>query len=442
MNYTDDQKNAANVFLAFIADPDEKFMVLQGDAGTGKTTGMQHFLEALEAKRKLLKTVAGKDDINKWDVQLLATTNQATNVLTSLSKTIATTVHSHFGLAPRYDYTNGEVSFVPSRNTVDRFQELIIIDESSFLDDYVLGIVDKFTPGCKIVLVGDYWQLAPVNSKSCAMQRVKTKYKAVLSQIVRHGGDIASAGKHYRDLIPTSLFTPYTFNSTALELCEGTEFRGHIDRIFENPDYKPEHGRVLAWTNDRVNQFNTLIRQIRNMDPLIQEGELVLTNKPILSRKKTTFAATDTFVRMGAAREEVREGVKGREVRFNATGAGEAVGFLPNNQLDAKMLMKKLKMKKQWKDYYRIKESWLDLRSPFASTVHKSQGSSFNEVCMDLYDIGKCNSHSDVARMMYVGITRAAHKVNAYGNLPTKYGGIIDGHSAAQTASIPAEAIA
>jgi ATP-dependent exoDNAse (exonuclease V) alpha subunit len=110
--------------------------------------------------------------------------------------------------------------------------------------------------------------------------------------------------------------------------------------------------------------------------------------------------------------------------------------FCPHNPLQAANLMKSLARKKQWGIVFDIKKKWLDLRPAFASTVHKSQGSTYDTVYINLTDIGKCRVPSDVARMLYVAITRAAKKVVLYGELPFIYSGAY--HAQKSIAGVPA----
>ena len=103
---------------------------------------------------------------------------------------------------------------------------------------------------------------------------------------------------------------------------------------------------------------------------------------------------------------------------------GSHRAFLPKRHSDAKALLKRLAKKKEWVDFFSIKETWLDLRPSYASTVHKSQGSTYETTFIDMSDIGKCRIPSDVARMVYVAITRASQQVIIYGDLPPKYRGV------------------
>jgi len=94
--------------------------------------------------------------------------------------------------------------------------------------------------------------------------------------------------------------------------------------------------------------------------------------------------------------------------------------------LDSAELKEKLKVlskQKDWHNYYTVKEFFADLRPPHASTVHKSQGSTYKKVFIDLVDIGANHVSEEVARMLYVAITRASEEVILYGDLPYKYQG-------------------
>ena len=97
--------------------------------------------------------------------------------------------------------------------------------------------------------------------------------------------------------------------------------------------------------------------------------------------------------------------------------------FVPADINDVKDALKAFKKEKAWMDFYHLKEHVADLRPVFASTVHKSQGSTYSHVFIDLDDIGRCNITDDVARMLYVAISRAKRNVYLVGDLPEKYGG-------------------
>jgi len=74
-----------------------------------------------------------------------------------------------------------------------------------------------------------------------------------------------------------------------------------------------------------------------------------------------------------------------------------------------------------WTRFWAIKNEWGDFRPLHAQTVHKSQGSTYREVFIDLSDIARNTKWYEVARLMYVAVTRASHKVHLYGSITDRY---------------------
>ena len=68
--------------------------------------------------------------------------------------------------------------------------------------------------------------------------------------------------------------------------------------------------------------------------------------------------------------------------------------FTPNNLGTLNTVLKGLKetavKNKSWATYYRVKNYVADIRLPFAGTIHKAQGATFNEIFIDYSNILKC----------------------------------------------------
>ena len=60
-----------------------------------------------------------------------------------------------------------------------------------------------------------------------------------------------------------------------------------------------------------------------------------------------------------------------------------------------------------------IKKYWIDLRPAYACTVHKSQGSTFMDVYVDLADLNKAQRmNMDLFnRLLYVAVSRGSQRV-------------------------------
>lgn len=62
-----------------------------------------------------------------------------------------------------------------------------------------------------------------------------------------------------------------------------------------------------------------------------------------------------------------------------------------------------------WKEFWRAKEAFADLRPAYALTVHKSQGSTFATTLVDAVDIMNRNSKKwEALRCLYVAVSRSA----------------------------------
>lgn len=420
LQLTEDQQKASTVFTQFLLDKDAKYMVIQGDSGTGKSTLINHLLKEMNVRIKLYSILLGSEGNKKHlSIQLTATTNKAAGVLADVTNFPVTTIYSFLGLTPKHNFSTGEINFIPGKQTMKKYNQMIIIDEASFISTQLFGYIDELTENCKILLVGDQYQLAPINQTTATMQTLDC-YRASLSQIIRHGGAIAETGAKFKNAVETGVFSPLIADGTNILHVDGTTFKKMIDEEFTHPDYTESKAKILAWSNDTVNKYNTHIRRIRGCSELYEIGDVLYTNKPILY-KNQVVANTDTNVRIAdIVGNTISCGIPGRNVVINNV----ANFFLPNDPVAANNYLKQLRTQKRWIEYFRLQEEWLDLRPAFASTVHKAQGSTYDRVYINLSDITKCKVATDVARMLYVAITRSSKQVILYGQLYPVYMGL------------------
>ena len=116
-------------------------------------------------------------------------------------------------------------------------------------------------------------------------------------------------------------------------------------------------------------------------------------------------------------------------LRVKAVGKSVTTGIsVPYNYSDylnrLKILSAQAKNKSKsttWNDFFNFKAHFSDLRPVYASTIHKSQGSQYKNGFINLTDIGRNPIRSDVARLMYVALTRVEETAYLYGNLGVAY---------------------
>jgi ATP-dependent exoDNAse (exonuclease V) alpha subunit len=93
-------------------------------------------------------------------------------------------------------------------------------------------------------------------------------------------------------------------------------------------------------------------------------------------------------------------------------------GFMTQVPGDKNKLINKYRKKEQYDIVRNIENMWIDLRSVYACTVNKSQGSTYDEVFIDLDDIKKCwRNQNQLARLLYVGASRPRNKIVLTGNM-------------------------
>lgn len=413
-NLTADQQAALDAFCQFLLKPKEKFMVIQGMAGSGKTTLIEHMIHALNTRKKMYELLFNKQCTKAdFSVAVTATTNKAVAVLNSICKEDVRTIQSYLNLRVAPNFRTGAVELKTAKNYGLIYNALILIDEASFINDQLFRYIDQTCIDCKVVLIGDYYQLAPVKQQRSIMESLNCT-KVVLNEVKRHGGSILSTSSQYRGTVQTGIFEDIIPTDDIMHLA-GPDFQSAVNQAFLDSNYNENSARILAWTNQKVVQYNQYIRKLRGYPEQFQKGEIVFTNNPIIGRSIIwPVDSTVEITRLG--KETTTYDIPGRILEIE----DRVSMFCPYDPMQVRALLKKLAADKNWVEHYRIKETWLDLRPAYASTVHKAQGSTYDQVFIDLTDIGRCTINSDIARMLYVAISRAKAKVYLYGQLPAR----------------------
>jgi len=431
--FTPDQEKTIQDFIEFMRS-DKKYMVIQGAAGSGKTTIIRYIIDT--ANTYFFET---DGMYSEYETILAATTNQAVVVLSNLADRDAATIHSILGLRVINDFSTGETRLGFKKDAERKYDSLMIIDEGSMINDELMRIIDQQTIDCKIIIIGDQYQLAPVNYNISTMEKLlpnKNITRSEMNKIMRNSGVIMETGAMFRDTVEKlnklnilsddavqNAFNPIPIGE-AIQRLDKAAYVALIEDEFTSPDFSLDKAKIVAWTNDKVLQYNRFIRQKQGFHEMFEAGEVVFTNNPIITRKMhkpvdSAVYITDVSKRYLMKNKFPDFDIWGYDVEINDSH----VAFFPEDQMQTKLYLKTLAGLKQWRRFFEVKNEWLDLRTPYASTVHKAQGSGYDTVFIDLEDIGKCDSATDVARMLYVSISRAKKQVYLYGELPPKYRG-------------------
>lgn len=412
---TEDQDNALSAFVNFLSSPVEQVFVLEGYSGTGKSTLIKTLMDRLHGYLKTIKLL--NPAMPDYTVQLTATTNKAAETFGEITGMEVSTVHSFLGLIVNTDYKTGQTRLSIKKGANRIVQHLIFIDEASYIDSKLLGLIFEQTVQCKIVFIGDRAQLSPVKSTNTPVFHagfkgaMLTKPMRQLVNGVPKANPITDLATQFRETVETGIWTPFKPDGQYVKHMKLDEFEDAILAEFTRPEWRYKDSKILGWTNKCVIGYNNAVNNHVTGDPNFRVGDYVVCNKFVSSGGVTL--KTDELVYITSIEDPVEElGVIGNFFTLNYTKRF----FYPKSAEDKKKRMSLAKANDNYHDMRTISDAWIDLRQAFAQTVNKAQGSTYGIVFIDITDIARCNSGDQVARMMYVAVSRARNMVYLTGD--------------------------
>lgn len=459
--FTNDQREAIDNILDFIATPfnPAKYIVgLTGAGGTGKTFITNYIIKHCRYSNSTIKCASP--------------THKACRVFSqAIGGKEVNTIQSMFGLRldlKLEDFNPNSPQFNPMATPKLENTKLLLIDEASMIPaSLITYICDECKKqSIKIIFIGDSYQLAPVKEKkSIAFNRCFKVNE--LKEIVRQSSenpinnittllryDIEHRTYRFVDYISKHIgFMSYNELGEGFTICNKNKFKELINNSFSNEEYTKniDMYRIIAYTNLCVTSWNNYIRHriIKDADRnIITKNDLIMSYETIVDEfMETIINNSEEYIINDISNfVDSSYGFKGFLVRFQLIHGGkitrplfildsrdkytilkyhEIITALIN---DAKSATGGTRVKK-WKEYYRFKKAYLlptniidrkgtilykrDIDYGFALTSHKSQGSTYDVVFVDVNDMlidktGKPYSDfDDLLRRLYVGCSRA-----------------------------------
>lgn len=427
------QDEAAQAFFAFLFGPDPYF-IISGPGGVGKTALMSYLIDKIMPQyfdACKLTGISPEYD----DVVMTATTNKAAEVLSQATHRDVSTIHSFLNLKVKDDFTTGKQNLVKTNGWKVHERKILFIDESSMIDRDLLTVISEGMHKSKVVFVGDHCQLAPITEPiSPIYRRTETPFYH-LTQQMRNNGQPALMDlcQQLRTTVETGEFKPIRVVPGVIDHLDDTRMQAEIARQFTTPS--TDH-RILSYSNNRVIQYNEHIRdELRQLPHEYQLGENLVNTSAI--RMKNGMLSVEEEVKIIRAAPdptsvEIDDGVnllvRDCDLQSKHGGIYANVMIPCDRNHFAALLEYYRKVGKSgggWGKYYELKNIYPDLRQFESATVHKSQGSTYDSVFIDLANISSCNQPNVVARLLYVACSRPRHRIFLYGQLADKYGGLI-----------------
>ncbi len=360
MNWTTEQDSALQAVAAWLGERKApQVFRLFGYAGTGKTTLARHLAEHVDGE-----TAFG------------AFTGKAALVLRSKGCGEARTIHSMIYRPKEVD--SEEPSFVLNEDAPAASASLIVIDECSMVDEE-LGR-DLLSFGKKVLVLGDPAQLPPVKGGGFFTE---AEPDAMLTEIHRQAADDPII-RLSMDVREGRGISRGAWGATKV-----------IGRDEVNTDEVKAADQVLVGLNRTRRAYNRRLRELNGFSgDLPQAGEKLVCLRN--NRAKGLLnGGIFRVARAGTVRtRKVRLSVRPEE---NPSAKPQRVGVIPEFFAGGDEEIP-----------YALRRDSDEFDFGYALTVHKAQGSQWNDVY--LFDESYAfREHR--ARWLYTGITRAAERL-------------------------------
>jgi len=382
---TADQLKALNEIVTSVLNGESH--VLKGFAGTGKS-----FL--CKVITLIFRTAV-----------FTAPTNKAVQVLNQSMGVQARTIHKLLGLQVKHGklHQKEAPSFVG--------YELVALDETSMVNmELATYVQNQIMPYCPVLFIGDPGQLPPVEEEESVTFSLENV--SVLTQIVRQsaGNPIIAYSKQLRERGFYMREIPFNEN-TILKLPSLDD-----DTLYQAVlNYHKAGGVYAAWTNAKVNKINLGVHRLVHgkdaRDFVI--GQTFVLNSPWLSRDNQVIGNIgDEFTIENINVLPNFQGYPTLQIFTQEEGISTPLFCLSSEgRPDFDAELNRHKNKKDWNEYYALKERFTEIAHTYAFTCHKLQGSTYDYVIIDAGDITKNRKTEEMDKCMYVAITRARHAV-------------------------------
>lgn len=419
------QQDAAEAFFQFLFSEDKE-MGISGPGGVGKTFLMGEMIDTILPRYYDTCKMMGIEP--EFDfVDMTATTNKAAEALSLATGRPTSTIHSYLNLKVQDDYTNGTSKLMKTGSWRVHERTILFLDECSMIDSPLDTCIHEGMHKSKIVYVGDHCQLAPVKEKLSPIYKRGIPFYNLTEPMRTKVPELQALNQQLRETVETGVFKPIQIIPGIIDWLDDEGMQRELQNTFAAQTHE---SRVLAFTNQRVVQFNDYIRQLRNLPPEWTNGEMLVNNSAIRFKNRM-FSVEEEFTIISQASVTEDIDLDGAIFKVRRTTLESRLGErfndvpIPVDRPHFEALIRYFKKEKNWTKYYHLKNTYPELRQRDAATVHKAQGSTYDTVFIDVGNISTCNIADQVARMLYVAASRARTRVFFFGELHQKYGGLV-----------------
>lgn len=405
--------------VIYLINQGYKRITLTGEAGVGKTYVTKELIDYFLNNIKSLKQ-------NKWSsdhIYITAPTNKALSILQSKINShpnlVFKTTHSALKLARFIDDKQDRVYFKPTgtdKNPPFDGCVLAFVDECSMLEEKILKMLDSFN--FPIIFAGDSAQLNPIKEPfSPVFNRSYPDIK--LEEIIRQGADnpIITLSRNL-DLIkkrePCLIEGKgYVFQNNKTKIIDNLAMVNGTDKL-----------KYLAYMNDEVNLMNKRVRELLyGANPSkVELGETLVMDAPKgehwinkeVKIEDVKIITEQILIPTSQSRYTYNGPTKCDTIKMRVYRINDDFNIVhEHSQRMYETILESIinncsNYGWSWKAKYFFIEQFAQTKYNHAITVHKSQGSTYEEVVMNVGNITLNRNAAERKRMLYTGVTRAA----------------------------------
>lgn len=400
MKYTPCQEKAKEDLHSFLLNSESDIIILSAPAGRGKSFLIENELQNPTEVNEYARIL---DLPEVQEVKMAAMSNKAARVINGV------TFDSLYGLFPKPNFqTGGTVRTRKGGNGSPQFNSVIALDEASMLDSDGLRHMSELSHNCKIILSCDQYQLGPVGEATSPI------FDAGIEVIEMHTPVRQSEGSPL--LLQCDSLREGVKNQVIMPLVQSDQvvFVNDIEaeHFFTN---MTENDKILTYTNDLAIRLNQVVRNLKGVNGFWKVGERLVSNG-IIKKGTTTLVSNEQEMTILSVGDLVinEHGLECIQVYTDIGGFN-----IPIDPNQLTQLLDRLRRSKDWHTYYSVKENVPDFRGTWSSTVHKSQGSTYGDVFINLNNLQKAKWQDKnlFLRLLYVAVSRAQGRVLLYGSL-------------------------
>ena len=282
--FNEQQERASRRITEFICS-DDKFFLLEGDPGTGKTT--------------IISKILDRENYRKKKIAFCATTNKAVSILEQYSalkgsNITYTTIQKLLNIKRNIDEIGRELYTYTGFNRCSKYNlryfDIVLIDESSMVcDDMLDGIIQHSrNTKTKIIFIGDRNQLPPVNETISNVFTIDFgKNRVKLDIIERFRNDIL---KYTNSIKNNKKPTKLDINDVSFM----KDYNKWIELYMENLD----DSIILTYTNRKKKTINNSIRSILfpNSDRKFNVSERIVFNNYYSTQENQYYSSQHAVI--------------------------------------------------------------------------------------------------------------------------------------------------